>query len=163
MLIDDPETDIEGLMTVIKGPDFPTGAMIMGKQGIKSAFNTGRGKVRIRAVAEIEENNKGRNKIIVTELPYQVNKANLIQKIVQLVRDKKLEGISDLRDESDREGMRIVIELKRDANPNIVLNNLYKQTQLQTTFGIIMLTLLNDEPRVLNLKQILVYYFFLMF
>ena len=158
MLIDEPDTDIEGLMQSIKGPDFPTGAMIMGKEGIKSAFKTGRGKIKIRAVAEIEENNKGRNRIVVTELPYQVNKANLVEKIAGLVRDKRLEGISDLRDESDREGMRIVIELKRDANPNIVLNNLYKHTQLQVTFGIIMLALVNDEPKVLNLKQILTYY-----
>jgi DNA gyrase subunit A len=158
MLIDEPETDIDGLMKVIKGPDFPTGAMIMGREGIKSAFKTGRGKLRIRAVAEIEEHSRGRSKIVITELPYQVNKANLISKIAELVRDKKIEGISDLRDESDREGMRIVIELKRDANPNIVLNNLYKQTQLQTTFGVIMLALVDDEPKILNLKQALVYY-----
>ena len=158
MMIEDPETDIEDLMTVIKGPDFPTGAMIMGREGIKSAFNTGRGKVRLRAVAEIEEYTKGRDKIIVTELPYQVNKARLIEKIAELVRDKKLEGISDLRDESDRDGMRMVIELKRDANPHVVLNNLYKQTQLQTTFGVIMLALVNDEPKVLNIKQMLTYY-----
>ncbi len=158
MLIDEPETDIDGLMKVVKGPDFPTGAMIMGREGIKSAFKTGRGKLRIRAVAEIEEHSRGRSKIVITELPYQVNKANLIGKIAELVRDKKIEGISDLRDESDREGMRIVIELKRDANPNIVLNNLYKQTQLQTTFGVIMLALVDDEPRILNLKQALVYY-----
>ena len=158
MLIDEPESDIEDLMTVIKGPDFPTGAIIMGKEGIKSAFTTGRGKVKIRAVAEIEEHTRGRDKIVITEIPYQVNKARLIEKIAELVRDKKIEGISDLRDESDREGMRIVIELKRDANPNIVLNNLYKQTQLQTTFGIIMLALVNDEPRILNLKQMLNYY-----
>lgn len=158
MLIDDPETDIEELMTVIKGPDFPTGAHIMGKEGIKSAFRTGRGKIRIRAVAEIEETNKGRHKIIVTELPYQVNKANLIEKIAEYVRDKKIEGISDLRDESDREGMRMVIEIKRDANPNVVLNNLYKFTQFQVTFGVIMLALVNDEPKVLNLKEMLTHY-----
>lgn len=158
MLIENPEIDIEELMGVIKGPDFPTGAMIMGRDGIKSAFKTGRGKIRIRAVAEIEEYTKGRDKIIITEIPYQVNKARLIEKIAELVRDKKLEGISDLRDESDRDGMRIVIELKRDANPNIVLNNLYKQTQLQVTFGVIMLALVNNEPRVLNIKQILTYY-----
>ncbi|MBU5437961.1 DNA gyrase subunit A [Tissierella sp. MSJ-40] len=158
MLIDEPETDIEDLMKVIKGPDFPTGAMIMGKEGIKSAFRTGRGKIALRAVTEFEETNKGRMRIIVTELPYQVNKANLIEKIAEYVRDKKLEGISDLRDESDREGMRIVIELKRDANPNVVLNNLYKQTQLHTTFGVIMLALVNGEPKVLNLKQVLKHY-----
>lgn len=158
VLIDNPEATIDELMKKIKGPDFPTGAMIMGTEGIKSAFRTGRGKITLRAVANIEENNKGRNRIVVTEIPYQVNKAKLIEKIAELVRDKKIEGISDLRDESDREGMRIVIELKRDANPNIVLNNLYKQTQLQTTFGIIMLALVDDEPKVLNLKQILRYY-----
>ncbi len=158
MLIDDPDTDIDELMQVIKGPDFPTGAFIMGREGIKSAFKTGRGKLKLRAVAEIEEHSRGRNKIVVTELPYQVNKAKLIEKIAELVRDKKIEGISDLRDESDREGMRIVIELKRDANPNIVLNNLYKQTQLETTFGVIMLALVNEEPKILNLKQALVYY-----
>lgn len=158
LLLDDPDTDIDSLMKVVKGPDFPTGAYIMGKEGIKSAFRTGRGRVILRAVAEIEETNKGRHRIIVTELPYQVNKANLIQKIAEFVRDKRIEGISDLRDESDRDGMRIVIELKRDANPNVVLNNLYKHTQLQITFGIIMLALVNDEPKVLNLKEILHYY-----
>ena len=158
MLIDEPEVDIESLSKVIKGPDFPTGAYIMGKEGIKSAYRTGRGKVLIRAVAEIEENNKGRNRIVVTEIPYQVNKAALIMKIAEYVRDKKIEGISDLRDESDREGMRIVIELKRDANPNVVLNNLYKHTQMQVTFGIIMLALVNGEPKVLNLKEMLYHY-----
>jgi len=158
MLIDNPDIHIDELMKVIKGPDFPTGAMIMGTEGIKSAFRTGRGKIQIRAVANIEENGKGKNRIIVTEIPYQVNKAALIEKIAELVRDKKLDGISDLRDESDREGMRIVIELKKDANPNVVLNNLYKQTQLQVTFGVIMLALVDDEPRILNLKQMLSYY-----
>jgi len=158
MLIDNPDTTIDELMKVIKGPDFPTGAMIMGTEGIKSAFRTGRGKIQLRAVAEIEETARGKQRIVVTELPYQVNKANLIEKIAELVRDKKLEGISDLRDESDRQGMRIVIELKRDVNPNVVLNNLYKQTQLQATFGVIMLALVDDEPKVLNLKQMLHYY-----
>ncbi|GMG98139.1 DNA gyrase subunit A [Tepidimicrobium xylanilyticum] len=158
MLIDNPEADVEDLMKVIKGPDFPTGAVIMGKDGIKNAYKMGRGKITIRAVAEIEEGNRGRDRIVVTEIPYQVNKAKLIEKIAELVRDKKIEGISDLRDESDREGMRIVIELKRDANPNVVLNNLYKQTQLQTTFGIIMLALVDNEPKILNLKQALNYY-----
>ena len=158
MLIEEPESSIEDLMKVIKGPDFPTGATIMGKEGIKSAFSTGRGKVIIRAVAEIEEHTRGRHRIVVKELPYQVNKSRLIEKIAELVRDKKLEGISDLRDESDREGMRIVIEVKRDANPNVVLNNLYKQTQLQTTFGVIMLALVDEEPHVLNLKQMLEFY-----
>ncbi|NLY77133.1 MAG: DNA gyrase subunit A [Tissierellia bacterium] len=158
MLIDNPDTTIDELMKVIKGPDFPTGAMIMGTEGIKSAFRTGRGKIQLRAVVEIEETARGKQRIVVTELPYQVNKANLIEKIAELVRDKKLEGISDLRDESDRQGMRIVIELKRDVNPNVVLNNLYKQTQLQATFGVIMLALVDDEPKVLNLKQMLHYY-----
>jgi DNA gyrase subunit A len=158
MLLDNPEADVEDLMTVIKGPDFPTGAHIMGKEGINAAFRTGRGKIRLRAVTEIEETNKGRFKIIVSELPYQVNKARLIEKIAEYVRDKKLEGISDLRDESDRDGMRMVIEVKRDANPNVVLNNLYKYTQFQVTFGVIMLALVNGEPKVLNLKEILTHY-----
>ena len=158
MLIDNPDTDIEELMTVIKGPDFPTGAFIMGYEGIKSAYRTGRGKVQIRAVTEIEEYDKGRMRIVVTELPYQVNKTNLIEKIVEYVRDKKLEGISNLRDESDRDGMRMVIELKRDTNPNIVLNSLYKLTQFQVTFGIIMLALVDGEPKVLNLKEMLTHY-----
>jgi len=158
MMIEDPEITIDDLMRVIKGPDFPTGATIMGKEGIRKAFRSGRGKVKMRAVAEIEESNRGKHSIIVTEIPYQVNKSALIEKIAEYVRDKKLEGISDLRDESDREGMRIVIELKRDANPKVVLNNLYKQTQLQTTFGIINLALVNGEPKVLNLKEMLHYY-----
>ena len=158
LLIDNPDTDIEELMTKIKGPDFPTAGHIMGKEGIRTAYKTGRGKIQVRAVTEIEETNKGRHRIIVTELPYQVNKAALIEKIAEYVRDKKLEGISDLRDESDREGMRIVVEIKRDANPNVVLNNLYKYTQFQVTFGIIMLALVNDEPKILDLKQILTHY-----
>lgn len=158
LLLDDPDTDIESLMKVIKGPDFPTGAYIMGKEGIKSAYRTGRGRVILRAVAEIEETNKGRHRIIVSELPYQVVKANLLQKIAEYVRDKRIEGISDLRDESDRDGMRIVIELKRDANPNVVLNNLYKHTQFQITFGVIMLALVNGEPKVLTLKEVLHHY-----
>jgi len=158
MLIDNPESTIEELMEVIKGPDFPTGAFILGSQGIKSAYKTGRGKLKLRAVAEIEELPRSRSRILVTELPYQVNKANLIEKIADRVRNKQLEGISDLRDESDREGMRIVIELKRDANPNIVLNNLYKYTQMQVTFGTIMLALVDGEPKVLNLKEMLDHY-----
>ncbi|WP_409227365.1 DNA gyrase subunit A [Gudongella sp. SC589] len=158
MMIEDPDVAIDDLMKVIKGPDFPTGATIMGKEGIRKAFRSGRGKVKMRAVAEIEESNRGKHSIIVTEIPYQVNKSALIEKIAEYVRDKKLEGISDLRDESDREGMRIVIELKRDANPKVVLNNLYKQTQLQTTFGIINLALVNGEPKVLNLKEMLHHY-----
>ena len=157
MLIDNPDVTVLDLMTKIKGPDFPTGATIMGKAGIRAAYETGRGKIVVRAKAEIEEEN-GRNKIIFTEIPYQVNKAKLIENIADLVKDKKITGISDLRDESDRDGMRIVIELKRDANPNIVLNLLYKHTKLQDTFGVIMLALVNNEPKVLNLKQILEYY-----
>ena len=157
MLIDNPETTVLELMTVIKGPDFPTGAIIMGKAGIRAAYETGRGRVIVRAKAEIEEEN-GRHKIIVTEIPYQVNKAKLIENIADLVKDKKIVGISDLRDESDREGMRIVIELKKDANPNVVLNLLYKHTKMQDTFGVNMLALVNNEPQVLNLKQVLSHY-----
>ena len=158
MMIDEPDVTVDDLMKVIKGPDFPTGGSIMGKEGIRKAFRSGRGKVTLRAVAEIEESNRGKHSIVVTEIPYQVNKSNLIEKIAEYVREKKLEGISDLRDESDREGMRIVIELKRDANPNVVLNNLYKHTQLQTTFGIINLALVNGEPKVLNIREMLYYY-----
>ncbi|NOW06880.1 DNA gyrase subunit A [Clostridium beijerinckii] len=154
MLINNPESTVLELMTKITGPDFPTGATIMGKAGIRAAYETGKGKIIVRANAEIEEEN-GRHSIIVTEIPYQVNKAKLVENIADLVKDKKITGISDLRDESDREGMRIVIELKRDANPNVVLNLLYKHTKLQDTFGIIMLALVNNEPKVLNLKQIL--------
>ncbi len=154
MLIDNPESTILELMGKIQGPDFPTGATIMGKAGIREAYETGKGKVVVRANAQIEEEN-GRHTIVITEIPYQVNKAKLIENIADLVKDKKITGISDLRDESDREGMRIVIELKRDANPNVVLNLLYKHTKLQDTFGIIMLALVNNEPKVLNLKQIL--------
>ena len=157
MVIDDPEVTISDFMTKIKGPDFPTGGIILGKAGIKSAYETGRGRILVRAKTDIEEN-KGRHTIIVTELPYQVNKAKLIEGIADLVKDKKIDGISDLRDESDREGMRIVIELKRDANPNIVLNRLFKHTRMQDTFGVIMIALVNNEPQTLNLKQVLVYY-----
>ena len=156
-LIDNPELSSLELMSVIKGPDFPTGAIIMGSAGIRAAYETGRGKVVVRAKAEFEEENS-RHKIIVTELPYQVNKAKLIESIADLVKDKKIMGISDLRDESDREGMRIVIELKKDANPNVVLNLLFKHTKMQDSFGIIMLALVNNEPKVLNLKQILTHY-----
>ena len=154
MLIDNPETSVLDLMTKIKGPDFPTGGIIMGKAGIRAAYETGKGKIVVRADAEIEEES-GRHRIIVTEIPYQVNKARLIENIADLVKDKKITGISDLRDESDREGMRIVIELKKDANPSVVLNLLYKHTKLQDTFGVIMLALVDNEPRVLNLKEIL--------
>lgn len=157
MLIDDPEVTVLDLMSKIKGPDFPTAATIMGKAGIREAYETGKGKVIVRAKAEIEEEN-GRHKIVVTEIPYQVNKAKLIENIADLVKDKKINGIYDLRDESDRDGMRIVIELKRDANPSVVLNLLYKHTKMQDTFGIIMLALVENEPKVLNLKEILVQY-----
>ena len=157
MLIDNPDSTVLDLMTVIKGPDFPTAATIMGKSGIRAAYETGKGKITVRAKAEIEEENS-RHRIIVTELPYQVNKARLIESMADLVKDKKITGISDLRDESDREGMRIVIELKKDANPNVVLNLLYKHTKMQDTFGVIMLALVDNQPQVLNLKQILEHY-----
>ena len=157
MVIDNPDIEILELMTVIKGPDFPTGGTIMGKAGIRAAYETGRGKIVVRAKAVIEEENS-RNKIIVNELPYQVNKARLIENIADLVKDKKIVGISDLRDESDRDGMRIVIELKRDANPNVILNLLYKHTKMQDTFGVIMLALVNNDPKVLNIKEILNHY-----
>ncbi|MDU5110915.1 MAG: DNA gyrase subunit A [Clostridium sp.] len=157
MLIDNPEATVLDLMTIIKGPDFPTGATIMGKAGIRAAYETGKGRVVVRANAEIEEENN-RHRIVVTELPYQVNKAKLIENIADLVKDKKIVGISDLRDESDREGMRIVIELKKDANPNVILNLLYKHTKMQDTFGVIMLALVNNEPQILNIKEVLGHY-----
>ncbi|MFT9849402.1 DNA gyrase subunit A [Aneurinibacillus sp. REN35] len=157
LLIENPECSNQDLMEHITGPDFPTGGLIMGRGGIRRAYETGRGSVIIRAKAEVEEhNNKAR--IIVTEIPYQVNKARLIEKIAELVREKKLDGITDLRDESDRNGMRIVIELRRDVNPQVMLNNLYKHTAMQTSFGINMLALVNNEPRILNLRQMLYYY-----
>jgi DNA gyrase subunit A len=152
---EDRETEIEEVMDIVKGPDFPTGAMILGTKGIEEAYRTGRGKIRVRAVTDIETLANGKNRIIVTELPYMVNKARLIEKIAELVKDKKLDGITDLRDETNREGMRIVIELRRDVNPNIMLNHLFKHTQLQDTFGVIMLALVNNEPKVLNLLQML--------
>ncbi len=158
MLIDNPDAEIPQLMTAIKGPDFPTGAAILGTDGIRSAYNTGRGVVKIRAKAEIEPMQKGKHRIVVSEIPYQVNKARLIENIAQLVKDGVVEGITDLRDESDRRGMRIVIELKSDVVPDVILNQLYKHTQLQSSFGIIMLALVNGQPRILNLKQILEYY-----
>ena len=155
---EDRGTDIEELMDIIKGPDFPTGGMILGTSGINEAYRTGRGKIRVRAVTNIEPMDNGKNRIIVTELPYLVNKAKLIEKIAELHKDKKIDGITDLRDESDREGMRIVIELRRDVNPNVILNLLYKHTQLQDTFGVIMLALVNNEPKILNLADLLNYY-----
>ena len=154
----DTDTSVEDIMQIIKGPDFPTGGTIIGKMGIEEAYRTGRGKIKVRAVTDIEPMANGKNRIIVTELPYMVNKARLIQKIAELVRDKKIDGITDLRDESDRSGMRICIELRRDVNANIILNQLYKHTQLQDTFGVIMLALVNNEPKVLNLYEMLKYY-----
>ncbi|MDD7055713.1 MAG: DNA gyrase subunit A [Selenomonadaceae bacterium] len=158
MLIDHPDTTVDELMTVIKGPDFPTAGLILGKEGIRQAYTTGRGVIKMRANAHIETMSNGKPRIIVTELPYQVNKARLIEKIADLVRNKEIEGITDLRDESDRNGMRIVIELRRDANANVLLNQLYKHTQLQESFGTIMLALVDGKPKVLNLKEILHYY-----
>ncbi len=155
---EDRGTEIEEILKIVKGPDFPTGGMILGTSGIDQAYRTGRGKIKVRAVSDIEAMANGKNRIVVTELPYMVNKARLIEKIADLVRDKKVDGITDLRDESNREGMRICIELRRDVNPNVVLNQLYKHTQLQDTFGVIMLALVNNEPKVLNLNDMLGYY-----
>ena len=152
------DTSIEELMEIVKGPDFPTGATILGKAGIEEAYRTGRGKIRVRAVTDIETMPNGKSRIIVTEIPYLVNKARLIEKIAELVKDKRVDGITDLRDESNREGLRICIELRRDVNANIVLNQLLKHTQLQDTFGVNMLALVNNEPKVLNLHQMLTYY-----
>ncbi len=154
-IIDDKETEIEEILSIIKAPDFPTGGIILGTRGSEEAYRTGRGKVRVRAVTDIETMANGKTRIIVTELPYMVNKANLILKIAELVKLKKIDGITDLRDESDREGMRIVIELRRDVNANIILNHLFKHTQMQDTFGIIMLALVNKEPKVLNILDML--------
>ena len=155
---EDRDTEIEEILPIVKAPDFPTGGIIMGTAGAQEAYRTGRGKVVTRAVTNIEPMNNGKSRIVVTELPYLVNKANLIQKIAELVKNKKIEGITDLRDESDREGMRVVIELRHDANANIVLNQLFKHTQLQDTFGITMLALVNNQPKVMNIKDMLMYY-----
>ncbi len=157
-MIDNPDITIEELMQTIKGPDFPTGAMIMGKDGIISAYKTGRGAVKMRACTEISTLPNGKPRITVTELPYQVNKARLVESIADLVRNKTIEGITDLNDESDRNGMSIVIDLRRDVNPEVILNQLYRHTQLQETFGVIMLALVEGRPRILNLKQVLNYY-----
>ena len=157
-IAEDRDTTMEEILDIVKGPDFPTGGMILGHSGIDQAYRTGRGKIRVRAVTNIEPMANGKNQIIVTELPYMVNKARLIEKIADLVRDKKINGITDLRDESSREGMRICIELRRDVNPNVVLNLLYKHTQLQDTFGVIMLALVHNEPKILNLHDMLQYY-----
>ncbi|MBQ2846474.1 MAG: DNA gyrase subunit A, partial [Firmicutes bacterium] len=157
-MIEDKDADVEDLIKIIKGPDFPTGGIILGKGGIKEAYKTGQGKVVVRSKVEIEETARGRQQIIVTEIPYQVNKSALIEKIAELVKDKKIDMISDLRDESDRKGMRIVIEIKKDANPHIVLNRLYKHTQMQSTFSIIMLAIADGKPKLMNLHEVLTYY-----
>ncbi|MDO4482301.1 MAG: DNA gyrase subunit A [Bacillota bacterium] len=157
-MIDNKEATVEDLVNIIKGPDFPTGGIILGKSGIKEAYRTGQGKVVVRSKVEIEETSRGKQQIIVSEIPYQVNKSSLIEKIAELVKDKKIDQISDLRDESDRKGMRIVIELKKDANPHIVLNRLYKHTQMQNTFSIIMLAIADGKPKMMNLYEVLTYY-----
>jgi len=151
-LIDNPNAEIKDLMRYVKGPDFPTGGLICGRQGIKQAYETGRGKLTIRALASIEHQKQGKDSIVITEIPYQVNKASLIESVASLVEDKKIEGITDIRDESDRNGIRIVVELKRDVEPQIILNQLFKNTPLEITFGIINLALVDGRPRVLNLK-----------
>ncbi len=155
---EDRETSIEEILDIVKGPDFPTGGMILGTAGIEEAYRTGRGKIRVRAVTDIEPMQNGKNRIVVTELPYMVNKARLIEKIADLVKEKRVDGITDLRDESNRQGMRICIELRKDVNPNVILNQLFKHTQLQDTFGVIMLALVNNEPKILNLADMLRYY-----
>ena len=157
-MIDNPDITVDDLMQYIPGPDFPTGGIIMGRMGVAEAYRTGRGRIVVRAKTEIEQMSANRSRIIVTEIPYQVNKARLVERIAELVKEKKIEGISDLRDETDREGTRIVIELKRDVNAQVVLNNLYKHTALQDTFGAILLALVDGEPRVLNLRDMLYYY-----
>ena len=157
-VLEDRDTEIEELLQIVKGPDFPTGATILGRRGIEEAYRTGRGKIKVRAVTDIEPMNSGKQRIVVTELPYMVNKAKLIEKIASLVKEKKIEGISELRDESDRNGMRICIELKKDVNANVLLNQLYKHTQMQDTFGVNTLALVNGEPKVLNLHDMLYYY-----
>ncbi|TCW39367.1 DNA gyrase subunit A [Laceyella sacchari] len=158
LLLENPEATVDDLMKIIKGPDFPTGGIILGYDGIRKAYRTGRGSIQIRAKTRIEEAGNGKMRIIIEELPYQVNKAKLVEKIADLVRDKKIEGITDLRDESDRNGMRVVVELRRDVNPRVVLNNLFKHTSLQTSFGVNTLALVDGQPRVLNLKEVLHYY-----
>lgn len=158
LLIDNPEASLEDMMKVIKGPDFPTGGTIMGLSGIRAAYATGRGKITLRAKTEIEETKNGKFRIVATEIPYMVNKSRLIENIADLVKEKRIEGISDLRDESDRDGLRIVVELKKDANPQIVLNKLFSYTQLQDTVGVIMLALVNGEPKIMSLKEVLKHY-----
>ena len=157
-ILEDRDTDIEEILDIVKGPDFPTGSEILGTSGINEAYRTGRGKIRVRAITNIESMSNGKNRIIVTELPFMVNKARLIEKIAELVKEKRVDGITYIADESSREGMRINIELRKDVNPNVILNQLYKHTQLQDTFGVIMLALVNNEPRVLSLLDMLRYY-----
>ena len=157
-ILEDRDTEIEELLPIVKGPDFPTGGIILGTRGVEEAYRTGRGKIRVRSVTNIETMANGKTRIIVTEIPYMVNKARLIEKIAELVKDKKIDGITDLRDESNREGMRICIELRKDVNANVILNQLYKHTQLQDSFGVIMLALVNNEPKVMNLKDVLIHY-----
>ena len=155
---EDRDTEIDELLPIIKGPDFPTGGIILGTRGTEEAYRTGRGKIKVRSVTNIETMANGKSRIIVTELPYMVNKARLIEKIAELVKEKRIDGITDLRDESDREGMRICIELRKDVNANVIMNQLYKHTQLQDSFGVIMLALVNNQPKVMNLKDMLTYY-----
>lgn len=157
-ILEDRDTEIEELLPIVKGPDFPTGGIILGTRGVEEAYRTGRGKIRVRSVTDIETMANGKSRIIVTEIPYMVNKARLIEKIAELVKDKKIDGITDLRDESNREGMRICIELRKDVNANVIMNQLYKHTQLQDSFGVIMLALVNNEPKVMNLKDVLTHY-----
>ena len=158
MLIDEPDSSVDDLLKTVKEPDFPTGALILGKAGMRDAYRTGTGKIKVRSVCEIEETSHGKMQIVVTEIPYAVNKARLIEKMAELVKDKKVEGVSAIRDESNREGIRIVIELKRDTNPQITLNRFYKHTQLQDSFSMIMLALVDGQPRVLDLKTMLTEY-----
>ncbi|MDA8204471.1 MAG: DNA topoisomerase 4 subunit A, partial [Thermaerobacter sp.] len=155
LLIEHPETDFDKLISVLPGPDFPTGGMIMGREGIRQAYATGRGIITIRGVAKVEETSNGRERIVITEIPYQVNKARLIEKIADLVHERRMEGVSDLRDESDREGVRIVIELKRDAVPKVTMNQLYKYTSMQQTFGMILLALVDGRPVILSVREML--------
>lgn len=157
-ILEDRDTEIEELLPIVKGPDFPTGGIILGTRGVEEAYRTGRGKIRVRSVTNIETMANGKTRIIVTEIPYMVNKARLIEKIAELVKEKKIDGITDLRDESNREGMRICIELRKDVNANVILNQLYKHTQLQDSFGVIMLALVNNQPKVMNLKDVLIHY-----
>jgi len=157
-MIEHPEASIRDLMSFIKGPDFPTGGIIVGHEGIYNAYTSGRGIIKLRGVVQVEKKDKGREQIVITELPYQQNKAKLVEKIAEIVKERKVEGITDLRDESDRSGVRVVIEIKHDYQAQVIINQLYKYTSLQQTYGVIMLALVDGQPRVLNLKQMLAYY-----